>query len=105
VSSGKACGISSAENLSLHFFSELRPFTQRIHLPAPSLAQVEALAPASSLHESGLNLSQFPLERCQSGNNESTTAIGTSGRLPSKRMIRDFVHEQTGWRCKPRISL
>ena len=40
----KACRICSAENFSLHFFSELRPFTQRIHLPAPSLAQVEALA-------------------------------------------------------------
>ncbi|MDR3737502.1 MAG: hypothetical protein P4L40_00645, partial [Terracidiphilus sp.] len=37
-----------------------------------------------------LDLSQFPPEGCQNGNNESTIVFVPSGRLSAARTLRDF---------------
>jgi hypothetical protein len=54
--------------------------------------QADALASGLEFARKRPEFIAFPPERCQNGNNESTIAIGTSAKLPTKRLLRDFLH-------------
>jgi len=67
--------------------------------------QPEAFLRGSSLGVADLNFQEFPSEWCQNGNNESTIAIGPSGRLFTKACGETLSQVAPNDPPAPRITL